>query len=577
MKLKNFLSKALIAGVVTVTALTMSSVSVFAAEKITSNDKTVLTGKVDEAPSNATNCVVTTQEDSVTYKYTINANQTYYGLSIGESVTTDGKLNNDKSFISFETDGKFDIKITPPSSRKSKSLTLSQGTDLSGVTENDIIDASADTSGTPVSKTNCKKGIWSISRCGGGGPYVGTIEITVKAPEQEYAVTGKITGVDYGNAVISIDDTPIVVTAEKTYSTSLTNGTYNVTINSPLYEVSPATITVNGGAVEQNITVTKAAVTTLSGEIDTNLGIKDTITIKGTKSDAITATIADSKYTAIVPQNDTYTIDVLKDSGYQESAFVLNDNTVTVAEEEIKDFPLVGEKITEWNINDVGKTMPEVEIQGKDEYYKGIYAKTNTGNYTVYKSSGGQIVEGTAKGKFASKKGQVNSKTVLEVPLDPATQMLELTVDDSNNVGYKVKYETDKATITVNDITAEPGVETKYSIYISSIKIVDKPTISERATAIAGGQLSYAVDTANNATYVIYGLKAADLKNDKLTLTLGTQEDVTTEVYTTIEFADGDTITAGEGDYAAYAALYAVKITDYAQAIPAGKVTAQLS
>lgn len=134
---------------------------------------------------------------------------------------------------------------------------------------------------------------------------------------------------------------------------------------------------------------------------------------------------------------------------------------------------------------------------------------------------------------------------------------------------------------TASDLEAD----TVYSIYstssgtstrIQQIIVEYSDKISDGATD-AGSQLSYAIDTANNATYIIYGLTDADLKNDKLTLTLGSQTDETTEVYTTIQFAEGDTITAGEGDYAAYAALYAVKITDYAQAIPAGKVKAQLS
>lgn len=201
-----------------------------------------------------------------------------------------------------------------------------------------------------------------------------------------------------------------------------------------------------------------------------------------------------------------------------------------------------------------------------------------------------------------SQSGKINNKEYIEFKVNEGAKVTVYWYCGSTNSSNSAKPSIRKGTSTVMSAPESQSggnglpvlhftaknleADTVYNIYsdssgtstrIQQVIVEYSDKISDGATDVAGSQLSYAIDTTNNATYIIYGLTDEDLKKDTLTLKLGTQNDVTTEVYKTIEFAEGDTITAGEGDYAAYAALYAVKINNYAQAIPAGKVTAQLS
>ncbi len=573
--MKKQLFKALAATAIVGAVMAMSSVVASAADNLSSKDTSTLTGVSAPTISADLKGTAVAVDGGVKYTYSIadetSTSQKFYGLTIGgitlNSDSDKGKFNNkDNSFITFTTDGKFDITVTPPAGKNNSQLTLVKGSAKSNE-EKDIINSSA-ANGAGVTKEKCDDGTWTLGRYNSKA-YAGTIEITVYKPEPKYTVSGNIKG-DYTGAKISIKDVVVAESGATSYSTQLSNGTYDVTVDSPLYEVSPKTITVNNGAVTQDITVTKAAVTTLTITAPAELGLTgSTIDVKDADGAVVKATKTDAGYEAIVAQGGTYSIDVLADKGYQESAYVVGGDydNIEVGSATSKTVTLTAEKITEWNIADVGKTMPEVTIEKVEGTYKGIAVNANK-TFEADK---------TRNGKFASKSGQLNSKTTLTIPLDTDTQELELTVKDDDNIGYTLTYGDGNAVITAGD----PNPSNKYSIYIQGIKIVDKKTISEGATPVEGKDgFSYAIDKAGNATYVIYGINEGDLVNDKLTLTVGTGETAgkaeTTEVYTAVQFAEGDTITAGEGAYSDYAALYAVKVTGVQAAATKDNVSASL-
>jgi hypothetical protein len=92
----------------------------------------------------------------------------------------------------------------------------------------------------------------------------------------------------------------------------------------------------------------------------------------------------------------------------------------------------------------------------------------------------------------------------------------------------------------------------------------DTSTIADTVTAI--GSDYYAVDSTNKATYIIHAVTADEMKYATLALE-GKSGAVapTTEVYTSVEFADGSTLSASDINADA---IYAVKVTGTDGAAP---------
>lgn len=100
-------------------------------------------------------------------------------------------------------------------------------------------------------------------------------------------------------------------------------------------------------------------------------------------------------------------------------------------------------------------------------------------------------------------------------------------------------------------------------IRLSSLSITFVDKISNSINPLASEGDFYANSATN--TYIIHALTSDNLKNDTLTLVSNSNgelgETVSTDtVYKTVKFSDDSTIVAGEGDFAGYAALYAVRL-----------------
>jgi uncharacterized lipoprotein NlpE involved in copper resistance len=111
---------------------------------------------------------------------------------------------------------------------------------------------------------------------------------------------------------------------------------------------------------------------------------------------------------------------------------------------------------------------------------------------------------------------------------------LELTVNNSNKLDYTVVYNDDSAVITIG----APTTDSKYSTYITGIRIVDKvPKTVVEATESTAAYVTYG--DKDYAIIVVPASKAADDNNTKITLTFNSEDTAgPTEVYKNVQFGN---------------------------------------
>jgi hypothetical protein len=208
-------------------------------------------------------------------------------------------------------------------------------------------------------------------------------------------------------------------------------------------------------------------------------------------------------------------------------------------------------------------TLADTTLQAALYSYKGNANKEFIKISDVSKGDTIEVYFFGCDGKGAS--GKATSIVLTDAAGGTTTKSISKTATDDNYVSSNTSAYVSYVSTGTGDFTISSGADGN-RIGVTAIVITSNSssTIADTVTAI--GSDYYAVDSTNKATYIIHAVTSDEMKYATLALE-GKSGAVapTTEVYTSVEFADGSTLSASDINADA---IYAVKVTGTDGAAP---------